>query len=305
MQTIKNIDKSEIILIDSYSSDDTVDIAKSYPIRIIGMRPSWKLSPSAARFTGTNYACGEYLLFMDGDMELVNGWAEEAIGFLEANNDVAAVMGKQYDIYVTADGERSEPHVSRDGKGLKYERQVSYVFQSAVFRRKYLVEAGGFHPFLRAEEEAELSWRLKKLGYKLYYLPYDSIYHYSIPRKTFKETTRRIRNNLWQGMGDTFSWVLYNGEFGVIWDRFMPYIVYTILAVCITTGIFINSGNSRIVFTVLACLLFIGISIKKGSVHQAVLSLINISVISLCLIGGVFRKIPAIDKYPKDAIAVK
>jgi len=48
-QTVKAV---EIILVDSYSSDRTVEIAKQYPIRILRLQKHWPKSPAPWRYLG-------------------------------------------------------------------------------------------------------------------------------------------------------------------------------------------------------------------------------------------------------------
>ncbi len=62
-QTYKNI---EIIVVDSFSKDSTIDIAKRYGCRVI--RTKWKLL--GARFIGTQKARGKFVLMLDSDQEL-------------------------------------------------------------------------------------------------------------------------------------------------------------------------------------------------------------------------------------------
>ena len=63
----RNIEYVEIILVDSCSTDSTVEIAKQYPIDIIQLGKDWPHSPSAGRFTGVNNTSGKYVLIIDGD----------------------------------------------------------------------------------------------------------------------------------------------------------------------------------------------------------------------------------------------
>ena len=49
---LEGIENSEIILVDSCSSDRTVEIAKEYPIRILRLQKHWPKSPAAGRFLG-------------------------------------------------------------------------------------------------------------------------------------------------------------------------------------------------------------------------------------------------------------
>ena len=78
----------EVIYVDSASEDDSVAIASRFPIRILQLRKSWKLSPSAGRYIGYQHARGKYLLFVDGDSLLFKRWLTKACEFLDSNPDL-------------------------------------------------------------------------------------------------------------------------------------------------------------------------------------------------------------------------
>ena len=58
-------------------------------------------------------------------------------------------------------------------------------------------------------------------------------------------------------------------------------------------------------FLMLPVYFFVFQCVKKGSVRQGVLSWLNVSMIALSLLKGLFRKIPEISEYPKDVMWVK
>ena len=51
----------EIILVDSVSTDRTVEIAKKYPIRILQLKHKSQCSPAAGRFIGFLHSRGNYI----------------------------------------------------------------------------------------------------------------------------------------------------------------------------------------------------------------------------------------------------
>jgi glycosyltransferase involved in cell wall biosynthesis len=302
------IPETEILLADSASTDKTIEIAGRYPINIVQLCPNWQLSPSAGRFTGVNNVSGEFVMTIDGDMELLAGWVEKAISFLRSNHNVAAVVARHYDVYYLQDGSLSEPCIPRSSSGKTFIQKVPYIFGSSIFRRSYLCEVGNFHPFLRAGEESEVSYRLTQKGYELYFLPYDSIRHYTIPRRSFQETRRRIRKNLWRGMGDMFSWHLRHGRYTVLWQRFKVYFFCIFLFLLSAMGIVLFIFTRQligVVFTFMPILFWLSMVIKKRSFFEGTLSFINIVTISWNLIIALFRKVHNIDEYPRDVVWVK
>ena len=55
----------EIILVDCVSTDETVRIAKDFPIKILQLKPEWVHTASAARYIGGLFAKGEFIFFID------------------------------------------------------------------------------------------------------------------------------------------------------------------------------------------------------------------------------------------------
>ena len=88
-----NINSSEIILVDSASTDKTVEIAMKYPIKIIQLHPSWFLSPAAGFYIGFLNSNGTYIQFQCGDSILDRNWFKLAIPILEKNENIAGVTG--------------------------------------------------------------------------------------------------------------------------------------------------------------------------------------------------------------------
>ena len=74
-QTIKDV---EIILVDSGSTDDTLEIAKKYPVKIVEIKPS-DFSFGYSLNTGCKNASGDFLVFISKNRPA----AAVVIGLLE------------------------------------------------------------------------------------------------------------------------------------------------------------------------------------------------------------------------------
>ena len=94
------------------------------------------------------------------------------------------------------------------------------MFSSRLFQKNMFRGSWKFSSFLRAEEEAEISCRLRNKGYNLYFLDYESAYHYRPHTDPFREMRRRKTTGLYPGMGDMFSWCLRKGYYTILWERF-------------------------------------------------------------------------------------
>ena len=84
-QTYKNI---EIILIDNFSTDKTIEIAKKYDVKIIQV----KSERAKAKNIGLKNANGMYVLFIDSDMELSPKVIEECVRLIESNPWIGGVI---------------------------------------------------------------------------------------------------------------------------------------------------------------------------------------------------------------------
>lgn len=83
-QTYSNM---EIIIVDNYSKDDTVNISKKYGSRVFQV----KALRSMARNYGAKKAIGNFYLFIDADMELTPDVVKECVERIVKDN-VDAVM---------------------------------------------------------------------------------------------------------------------------------------------------------------------------------------------------------------------
>jgi glycosyltransferase involved in cell wall biosynthesis len=185
--------ETEIILVDSASTDRTVEIAREFPVTILRIDKCQELSPSAGRYLGTLHASGKYIFFLDGDMILIDGWLETALAELK-DTSVGAVAGGLYRVY--------------PGEGLNFNHKNRYVFGnvrylagSGVYRREILDRAGTFNPFVKGEEERELGFRVLQQGVTIRRLDVPMVYHMEKER-TKSELDEKSR--YFTGVGQIF-----------------------------------------------------------------------------------------------------
>ncbi|MDG5761546.1 glycosyltransferase family 2 protein [Natronococcus sp. A-GB1] len=175
---------SEVIVVDSNSTDSTTNIASNYPITLLQITEEQYASPSAGRYVGTQYAQEDYILFVDGDLTLSSEWLPLAFQQFNENSELGGISGHLNSI-----------------SGDNSDSEVRYIKAVMLFKREALKEAGTFHPFLTGAEDYELSFRIKKLNYQLMKLPVIVAQH---PKKDkIKEPVRRFSNNYVSGLGQT------------------------------------------------------------------------------------------------------
>jgi glycosyltransferase involved in cell wall biosynthesis len=223
LQETDTLSSREIILVDSASTDQTIEIASRYPIRIIRLHPGQHLSSHAGRYIGYTNTTGEFVLFLDGDMSLYTGWLARALPIMREQPDVASITGLQ--IYLLPDQtpetltEMPEPvRVGRKYKDLSDDlSEVEHGGGPALYRRAVLEQVGPFNPYLSSHGEPELCLRIRHTGYRILRIESPIAYHYRTPGWAISEIIDRRRRRLYLGYGEAMRL-----HFGT--DLFWPYI---------------------------------------------------------------------------------
>jgi len=192
----------DVILVDSASSDSTIEFAQEYPIDVLRLRPDQILTPAAGRYVGYKRARGEFILFVDGDMELCHGWLGDALSMMQTDCTVGVATGQIVDVSPGETKPRVE-NVERSGC-----KNVSYCGGAALYRRSVLESVGVFNPYLYSEEEPELCLRIRHAGYRIVELQRTVVFHYSTPTSAFGTLVARWRRNLYLGAGQNIRYLL-------------------------------------------------------------------------------------------------
>lgn len=178
-EKVREFNIEEVIVVDSASTDKTIEIVKKYPCKIIKLDPTLPLSPSAGCYVGNHFARGEYVFFIGGDMVLNSGWFQEAMQFMR-RKEYGALGGSLIQI-----SEGSEITEAIKKKIKKAEKKFGYgvkcvktVGGAMLIKKKVLDEVGSFTPYLMRLMEGDLCHKIVYSGYKIVYLPYPLVTHY-------------------------------------------------------------------------------------------------------------------------------
>jgi glycosyltransferase involved in cell wall biosynthesis len=194
LKATKEIENSEIILVDSASTDKTIEIAIKYPIKILQLRPHWRLSPSAGCYIGFLHSSGMYIQFLGGDMILDENWFGKALNALK-EDEVAGVSGIcTQEMHDTKTARRYADYHRNLPLG-----EVKYFSGGTLFKREVLSKVGSFNPYLCAGEEGELCYRVIAGGYKLLRLPYHMSHHLGAEETGWSAFKKRLRYTIAQG----------------------------------------------------------------------------------------------------------
>ena len=89
-----NYSNYEIIAVDNASDDESVEYLKSLDMDITIIENEENLSFSKANNDASDIANGEYILFLNNDIEPTFGWLNEMVGTMIYNENISAVGAK-------------------------------------------------------------------------------------------------------------------------------------------------------------------------------------------------------------------
>lgn len=310
LEGTKEISDKEIILVDSASTDKTIEIAKQYPVKIISEYQS--SSPGAGRYIGTSYCNGKYILFIDGDSTLDKNWVKKSIPVLEKRKMIAGVAGLRTQSYY----ENNEKHKS---KGKKITSSIEYqtgIVESlggpATFKMEVLKKVGSYNPYIRGEEEAELCFRIRNAGYKLLRLSVPMTL--DLGRKSgMSEYINRAKFSIGIGQNIRYSFgkryfkdVLKKYRYSIVFSLWsLGHIIIPIFSIIFYFLIipeFIYLIHLLLIFD---CLSFIVILSRKRNFKQSVYSFLGFLLKGFAVVRGLLRTPKNINSYPINVRVIK
>jgi len=277
LQNTAGISSKEIVLVDSASTDDTTEVAAQYPIRVLRLRPTQHLTPAAGRYIGYKHTTGKFIIFLDGDMELVEGWLEKALQIFRDRSEVAIVTGKVIDLPKKTKAP-DKPPLSSDGPNETIE--IAYTGGAAMYRRPVLEAVGTFNPYLYSDEEPDLCIRIRHAGYRIVRVLYPMVFHYTDPRSGLSTQVARWKRNLFLGAGQNLRYHLGKD---VLWpyikERGFGLISVTAILIILLSFLWASwIGRTKLWTLVVAPLfgLFVAVdALRKRSLYQAISSLLK------------------------------
>ncbi|MBV6437529.1 MAG: hypothetical protein AELANPGJ_02815 [Anaerolineae bacterium] len=181
----------EVIVVDNQSTDGSADcVAEQFPSAKL-IRAGANLGFSGGCNLGAQQASGEILAFLNLDTVVSPDWLAPLVDVLERDphagmatpkivllNDPALVNTYGNDVHFTGFGYLrawQEP-----ASGLTHTQEVAAISGAAfIMRAETFRELGGFDElfFPAYAEDADLSWRARIAGYRLYAVPQSVIRH--------------------------------------------------------------------------------------------------------------------------------
>src|SRR5581483_4568159 len=187
--SLREID-GEVILADGGSTDRTIELARQYPIVIVQLNHTKDRSCGSGAQLGFQYSRGQYLLLMDGDMQLDPGFLPVAIEMLTRNPRLAGVGGKISEpVVVNEEYEQRRERSNPDDRAGRVTRLDS----SGLYRRAAIESIGYLTDRnLHASEEFDLGARLHCAGWKLIKIDRVIVHHETHRGNVYRLLLRRI-----------------------------------------------------------------------------------------------------------------
>ncbi|MCT7949696.1 glycosyltransferase [Ancylothrix sp. C2] len=158
----------QIVYVDSGSTDGSVQLARGLGVSVLELDLSIPFTAARARNAGFHHLLQiapeiEFVQFVDGDCEVVDGWIETAVKELQNQPHLAVVCGRRRERF---------PEVSIYNLlcDIEWDTPIGEAKAcggDAMMRVKALQQVGGFNDNLIAGEEPELCVRLRQNNWKI------------------------------------------------------------------------------------------------------------------------------------------
>lgn len=171
----QNYPRIEIIIVDGYSNDTTIDIARKYATNILCDSGTY----GSACQTGIDNSHGDIIALVDSDIIIPHReWLRNAIRYFNYNNQVSSVWPL---CIAPPDSPKVEYLYQTELHWLLMEdrmRNNRSVFGggNTLFLKKYLVEIGGVNRSIHWGADFDWAIRLKEKGYLVVFI-HDPLYH--------------------------------------------------------------------------------------------------------------------------------
>jgi glucosyl-dolichyl phosphate glucuronosyltransferase len=184
-------DQFEVIVVDNKSTDSTAAISKKFIAEHPELNMRYVMEPnkglSFARNRGIEEAKAAIITYIDDDAEVIPGFLQSIVAFMQADKTVAGIGGKVIPKY----SESEEPKwMSRYLDGMvgqidygpdtkRFDSSMKYPGGcNMTYTKEILQKAGGFNNKLtfRADDKY-IFFQVTKYTDNIYYLPEAALYH--------------------------------------------------------------------------------------------------------------------------------
>ena len=188
------------VYVDSGSTDGSVDLARSMGVEVVELDMTRPFSAARARNAGYERLKeiepgAAFVMFLDGDCEVAEGWPGRARAELEARPDAAVVCGRRREKF-------PEQSIYNRLADLEWDTPIGEAIAcggDSVIRAGAFEAVGGFDPTAAAGEEPELCQRLRKAGWTVWRVDAEMTRH-DLAVTRFRQWWRRQYRSGYNGL---------------------------------------------------------------------------------------------------------
>ena len=231
---------SAVVYVDSDSSDGSVQMARNRGVDVVELDLSVPFTAARARNAGFEHLRKlfpdlQYVQFVDGDCELIEGWTSAALSFLESKHEVVAVCGRLRERYP----ERSIYNWLCDKEWDRPIGEVCSFAGNVMIRVNALQAVGGYREDVIAGEEDELSVRLRARSWRIWRISHEMALHDAAMMHFGQWWRRCFRAGYAFAQGAHLHGASPERHF--VWESRRAWILGLLLPlVCIVTGVFFH-----------------------------------------------------------------
>lgn len=218
-----------IVYVDSGSTDASVAAAESLGVHAISLDMSIPFTMARGRNTGFNYLIEhfkdiEYVQFIDGDCELIEGWLDQAIETLDSDEKLAVVCGRRRERFADA----SVYNRLADMEWNTPVGEAKACGGDALMRVSAIREVNGYNRELICGEEPEMCIRLRQRGWRIQRIDSNMTLHDAAMMKFSQWWKRSLRGGWAVAEGATMHgapperYMVRENRSGWIWGLIVP-----------------------------------------------------------------------------------
>ncbi len=290
LEVIKNY-TGEVILADSLSTDNTIAIARKYPIKIVQLKNSIDRCCGVGPQLGYQYSGGAFVYILDGDMSLKPEFISHALELLKNDEKLAGVGGN---ISIIG-GDNYEFLTRKKQMKEKFKAGLQrWLICGGLYRREAVDSVGYFsNKNLHANEEKELGLRLAAAGWYLLRIDELAAEHYVHGEASFALMRKRWKSKYVNGTGELLRSAFGKSYFkdALVGQLKLIFLVFFWALFFISfVLVFFGKSGLFLYLSAVVVMMIIAQIIKKKSIYQGVMSIVNIHVQAAGLMRGVFTK---------------